>query len=158
MKDILYCSVLRLGIMRSEVAVVVVEGVTRGGWRKDGERMTRRNGVSKEGARGASDKPHNAQDAFLDLCMRQSRCGCALVCDALCAHCVPRLLRARSGRKEQRQQQQQQRQQRATRDRKTYLETAEKERDLSFLSSVPVSLRKNTVPASITSFYRHTRG
>lgn len=39
--------------------------------------MTRRNSVSKEGARGEerSDKPHNARDALLDLCARQSRSG-----------------------------------------------------------------------------------
>jgi len=50
------------------------------------ERMTQRNGVSKEGARGTSDKPHNAlaRYALLNLCTRQSRRGyAALVCGSL---------------------------------------------------------------------------
>lgn len=53
---------------------------------RNGERMTQRNGVSKEGARGASDKPHNAlaRYALLNLCTRQSRRGYAvLVCGSL---------------------------------------------------------------------------
>lgn len=52
---------------------------------RNGERMTQRNGVSKEGARGTSDKPHNAlaRNALLNLCTRQSRRGCALVCGSL---------------------------------------------------------------------------
>lgn len=100
MKDLLYHSaVLRLGIMRSEVAVCEGGGrKTRSGeggtvHRGDEKRMTQRNGVSKEGAREASDKPHNAlaRDVLLDLCTRQSRWMRFGMRFLTRVRCVPRL-------------------------------------------------------------------
>lgn len=107
MKDLYYPAVLRLGIMRSEVAV------ERKGQRgistsRNEERVTQRNGVSKEGARRASDKPHNAlawddPPGFMHASkspwrMRLGMRFLARVC------CVPRLPRAKSRGKERRLQ------------------------------------------------------
>lgn len=70
--------------------------------------MTQRNGVSKEGARGTSDKPHNAlaRYALLNLCTRQSRRGyAALVCGSL-AHLLRATTAASEIEKERKQRQQ----------------------------------------------------
>lgn len=89
MKYLLYYSVvLRLG-KHNEIRSgngKERKGPEKGAHRvRNGERMTQRNGVSKEGARGTSDKPHNAlaRNALLILCTRQSRRGCTLVCGSL---------------------------------------------------------------------------
>lgn len=73
------------------------KGPGRGCIARNGEHMTQRNGVSKEGARGTSDKAHNAlaRNALLNLCTRQSRRGCALVCGSLRAFVACRDCRER---------------------------------------------------------------
>lgn len=106
MKDLYYPAFLRLGIMRSEVAVERKRqrGISAS---RNEERVTQRNGVSKEGTRRASDKPHNAlarddPPGFMHASkspwrMRLGMRFLVRVC------CVPRLPRAKSRGKERRQ-------------------------------------------------------
>lgn len=85
MKDSYYPAVLCLGIMRSEVAAERErKGQRRISASRNEERVTQRNGVSKEGARDerlTSLTILSLGTTSLDLCTCQShRGGCALVC------------------------------------------------------------------------------